>query len=219
MTSERLRGPARPRRLAVAIALLAVGACASSPPDGSRQYLDEKSAATVTVAEGSLVFARERPELAVHARDYLTIVPVDVNRMGTHVLYFYCFVWSTIDKRDSAAREDGTAQFETHRRRPADPARRSPGNATRARARRATGAPHRPDSARLLIALTDRETLAFLSRPRTRSAPSNCAMASSDRYELWSGNRGRAAAPSGRRQGTFSLSGTVPWRSSRRTVR
>ena len=37
------------------------------------EYLDEQTAATVTVREPALVFARERPELAVNARDYLTL--------------------------------------------------------------------------------------------------------------------------------------------------
>jgi hypothetical protein len=53
----------------------------------------------VTVASHPLIFARGRPEFAVNARDYLTLVPVDVNRAGTHALYFYCYLWSTIDKR------------------------------------------------------------------------------------------------------------------------
>jgi hypothetical protein len=86
--------------------------CAASAPVAEREYLDEVTAATVTVGTPVLVFARERPELAVHARDYLTLVPVDVNRAGTHVQYFVGYAWSTIDKRivqDGAASQ---ARFE-----------------------------------------------------------------------------------------------------------
>jgi hypothetical protein len=186
MTSDGNRFPRSPCHLAVAMLLLVVGACASGPPDGTRQYLDEKSAATVTVSQGSLVFARERPELAVHARDYLTLVPIDVNRMGTHVLYFYGFVWSTIDKRRSPASDEGIAQFEIvadGRRIPLVPVRATPRELGLAEApvRAPSG------SARLLIAQTDRQTLAFLAAAGAiRAAELHDGV--SEPYELWSGN-------------------------------
>jgi hypothetical protein len=166
--------------------LLAVGACASRPTDGTRQYLDEKSAATVTVARGSLVFACDRPELAVHARDYLTLVPIDVNRMGTHVLYFYGFVWSTIDKRGSTSNDAGAVEFELvadGRRIPLVPAGASP---------RELGLAEPPvrapsGSAQLLIARTDRETLDFITSARVVSAAA-IQDGVVERYELWSGS-------------------------------
>jgi hypothetical protein len=83
---------------ALSLALLAQG-CATQETQGTREYLDEHTAATVTVVSKNLVFARARPEFAVNARDYLTIVPVDVNRGGKHALYLYCYGWSTVDKR------------------------------------------------------------------------------------------------------------------------
>jgi len=86
---------------ALAAAILA-GCAATAPASGGREYLDEKTAATVTVGAAELVFARERPELAVHARDYLTLVPVDVNRSGAHAQYFVGYAWSTIDQRSRA---------------------------------------------------------------------------------------------------------------------
>ena len=81
----------------------------TAPSDGEREYLDEKTAATVTVCGAALVFARERPELAVHARDYLTLVPVDVNRAGHARQYFYGYAWSTVDKRRLQASRGATA--------------------------------------------------------------------------------------------------------------
>jgi hypothetical protein len=190
MTSD--RSLSRPRHLAVVILALAACACTSTPPDGPRQYLDEKSAATVTVAREPLVFARERPELAVHARDYLTLVPIDVNRMGKHVLYFYGFVWSTIDKRGAPGSDDGTLQFEIvadGRRIPLVPVKASP---------RAIGLAEPPvrapsRSARLLIAQTDRQTLAFLATAgAVHAAELHAGM--SESYELWSGNPGSLLA-------------------------
>jgi hypothetical protein len=192
MTCNASQSPHGRQHLAVAMLLLLVSACASRPSDGPRQYLDQKSAATVTVSEGALVFARERPELAVHARDYLTLVPVDVNRMGTHVLYFYGFVWSTIDKRGSQARDDDAVQFEIvadGRRIPLVPVRASPHEL-------GLGDPpvRAPSkSARLLIAETDRDALAYLAAAGTiRAAELHDGV--SETYELWSGNPGSLAA-------------------------
>lgn len=187
MTSEQGTVARITRNLVVAMVALAAGGCASQPPDSVRQYLDERSAATVTVAAGSLVFARDRPELAVHARDYLTLVPVDVNRGGKHVLYFYGYIWSTIDKRRLPAADDRTGQFELV----AD-GRRIPLVAVKA-GPRDLGLAQRPvpapaDSAELLIAITNRETLEFLAAAATIHAAAQHD-GISDRYDLWKDNR------------------------------
>ena len=78
------------------IALFALSACASAPIS---EYMDNDTAATITIASGSFVFARERTDLAIHAQDYITITPVQVNRSGQRTVYLYCQLWSTIDRR------------------------------------------------------------------------------------------------------------------------
>jgi len=173
--------------LVVAMLLLAVGACASQPPDVPRQYLDQQSAATVTVATGALVFARERPELAVHARDYLTLVPVDVNQAGTHRLYFYCHVWSTIDKRGQPGNDDGPARFELvadGRQIPLVPVEASIRELGLAEPPVRAPSP----SARLLVAATDRDALEFLASASELRAIAHHGGAS-ERYELWKDGR------------------------------
>jgi hypothetical protein len=52
-----------------------------------------------TVAGESIVFAYDRPELGVNARDYVTLTAVDVNPSGQHALYLVGYAWSTLDKR------------------------------------------------------------------------------------------------------------------------
>lgn len=118
MTSDRLpraslaRGPAA-AGIVLAAAAAALLGCVSTPPRAEpREYLDEQTAATVTVRGRPMVFALERPQLAVHARDYLTLVPIDVNRAGTHARYFYGYVWSTIDKRGLTGTEQSMVRFE-----------------------------------------------------------------------------------------------------------
>jgi hypothetical protein len=93
---------ARSRRLISApllnfgLALLAASALADEPV---REYTDESTAATITVADESLVFARERTDLAVNARDYLSLAPIEINRAGKRSYFWLAYVWSTIDRR------------------------------------------------------------------------------------------------------------------------
>lgn len=109
MTSDHAR-PCTTGVCLLVVTLLA--GCTASPTVAEREYLDGTTAATVTVGAPVLVFARERPELAVHARDYLTLVPVDVNRAGKHTQYFVGYAWSTIDKRSVADGAASQARFE-----------------------------------------------------------------------------------------------------------
>jgi hypothetical protein len=73
--------------------------CASEQQAGPREYLDERTAATITVAGESMVFAYDRPELGVNARDYVTLTAVDVNTSGRHATHLVGYAWSTLDKR------------------------------------------------------------------------------------------------------------------------
>ncbi len=73
--------------------------CASEQQAGPREYLDERTAATITIAGESMVFACDRPELGVNARDYVTLTAVDVNTSGRHAMHLVGYAWSTLDKR------------------------------------------------------------------------------------------------------------------------
>jgi hypothetical protein len=93
---------ARHLRLLVALALAWLPVPADAAAPAPRQYLDQRSGATVTVAAQPLVFARERPELAVNARDYVSLSAIDVNRGGRHARYWWVYLWSTIDRGGQA---------------------------------------------------------------------------------------------------------------------
>jgi hypothetical protein len=82
-----------------------LAAACVSPVPRPLEYLDEKTAATVTTASAPLVFARDRPDLASNARDYATVAAVNVNRSGKveHLLLVY--LWSTVDPRVRPERE------------------------------------------------------------------------------------------------------------------
>lgn len=79
----------------MAVVLAACMANFSNP----REYLDEKTAATITVVAKPLVFAHERPELAAHSRDYVTLAGAAVNRTGKIDYFIFAYFWSTLDRR------------------------------------------------------------------------------------------------------------------------
>ena len=62
-------------RVALPVAVLAaLGAGAALAGDKQpREYLDEQTAATITVVAEPLLFALPRPELAANVRDYVTL--------------------------------------------------------------------------------------------------------------------------------------------------
>jgi hypothetical protein len=171
--------------LACVLGGLCAAGCATRAETVSRGYLDEHTGATVTVAARALVFARDRPEYAVNARDYLTLVPVDVNRTGTHVQYFYAYSWTTVDK---PAGVEATGQFELiadGREIALTPAAKSP----HALGFGATPVPPPSRTATTLIFPTTREVLRFVSQAhevrvlRTRDGLG-------ERFDLWQDGRG-----------------------------
>jgi len=88
-------------RIAVPVAvLLALGTCAALAGDKQPQeYLDEETAATITVVGEPLVFACPRPELAANVRDYVTLAAAAVNRNGKVSYVLIGYFWSTVDPR------------------------------------------------------------------------------------------------------------------------
>jgi len=190
-------------RAAAALLLACLGAaltgCATTDPAAVRSYLDEQTAATITVGGTGTVFARARTEFAVNARDYFTVIPLDVNRTGTHTLYFYCYAWSTIDKPNPS---EDPVQYEIV----AD-GRRIP--------LAATGTPLRtlgfgrypvdPPAVNALprISATTREVLTFLASAKDVSVVAT-RNGLAERYDVWADQRNAIGAlleqvPAGRR--------------------
>ncbi len=69
------------------------------PPLEPRSVLDERSGTSLTVVDEPVIFARERRDVAVQARDYLTLVAAEINESGRRRLVWIVHQWSTIDAR------------------------------------------------------------------------------------------------------------------------
>jgi hypothetical protein len=78
------------------------GCVDSQPPTPlTQEILDEQSGNTLLVVAAPLEFARERTDVAAHARDYATLVAVEIDSAGTYSDYLLVFRWSTVDPRMS----------------------------------------------------------------------------------------------------------------------
>jgi hypothetical protein len=88
-------------RLLAALLLALQGGCAVTQHEGAAQYLDETTGNTVLAVAAPIVFARERTDVAAHARDYATLVAVAVDRSGRYDQYLLVYRWSTVDRRMS----------------------------------------------------------------------------------------------------------------------
>jgi hypothetical protein len=86
-------------RFVIIGALIAgLGGCLTAGTmDSPEEYLDNETAATVLVVARPLVFARDRPELAVHMRDYVTLAAAWIDRSGKTDYVLIAYFWTTLD--------------------------------------------------------------------------------------------------------------------------
>lgn len=75
-----------------------------TPPLEPRATLDPRTGVSLTVVDQPLVLARERRDVAVQARDYLTLVAAEINESGRRRLVWAVHQWSTIDSRATESR-------------------------------------------------------------------------------------------------------------------
>lgn len=70
-----------------------------SRPESPQEYLDNETAATISVVGRPLVFARAHPERAAHMQDYVTLVAAAVDRSGRTDYVLIAYSWTTLDPR------------------------------------------------------------------------------------------------------------------------
>lgn len=166
-----------------------VGACASVSSAEPRQYLDKTTAATITTVDAPWILMRERPQVAVNLRDYLSIYALDVNRTGQHRCYLLVQEWSTIG--DIAARAAQASEIAIH----AD-GRRIQLHAAREEARDLgigdSIAPDRGRGSHLLYYPVSRDVLEFVSTAENVTVQVSSQDLSSA-YEIWRDGRSALA--------------------------
>ena len=81
-------------------------ACGSSGPL-VEQKLDSVTGVTVTRSTAPIVLYRDNSAHAAHARDYVYMGPVEINRMGANSYYLWLGIWSTMQHENRSAQRDG----------------------------------------------------------------------------------------------------------------
>ncbi len=92
------------RQLALVMTMLLTGCGATLEP----QYLDEVTANTISRGEKPIMFFREEPRLAVNARHYVYLSPIEVNRMGERYYFLWVSHWSTLPQHSNKEMEQLT---------------------------------------------------------------------------------------------------------------
>ncbi len=92
-----LRPLARPMVAMLASAWLLAGCQAPAPLPYTQQF-DEHTGATVTTVASPIVYYADAPDLAVNARDYVSVWAFEVKENAVRRLYLACELWSTIDR-------------------------------------------------------------------------------------------------------------------------
>lgn len=158
--------------------------CATSDALAPREYVDVASASIVIVAGEGTVFSHPRPDYAVHAQDYITIVPVEVTRDGRHALYFYSYLWSTVDLPEDSGVTDTLQLVADGREIPLAPVGGSLQSVGLGEA------PLEPPSRQALpvLAPTTREVLQLVMQARDVSMVAT-RNGQEERYDLWTDRR------------------------------
>jgi hypothetical protein len=71
------------------------------------EKLDMGTGVTVTHATAPIVLYRDNSAYAAHARDYVYLGPVQINRMGDYSYFLWLGIWSTISDADRSYERDG----------------------------------------------------------------------------------------------------------------
>ena len=93
--------------LATAILATLLGAGCVSTTTLVEEKLDLGTGVTVTHTTAPIVLDRDNSAYAAHARDYVYLGPVEINRMGEYSYYLWLGIWSTISDADRSYQRDG----------------------------------------------------------------------------------------------------------------
>lgn len=101
------------RRYVMLAALVLLPGCAELPSGASQAILDQQSGNTLLLVTRPLVFARRRADVAAEfARDYATMVAVELDVAGKYSDYLLVYRWSTVDKRMSPLPDSGSGALQ-----------------------------------------------------------------------------------------------------------
>lgn len=93
-------------RLALALAVLGMAACASQS-ELVAQKLDPVTSVTISYNTTPMIFYRDMSGRAAYARDFVDMAAFEVNRMGSYRYYVWLGIWNTIQGVPTTRLRDG----------------------------------------------------------------------------------------------------------------
>lgn len=92
--------------LATGAALVLTSGCATDSSSFASK-LDPVTAVTITYSDVPLVFYRDQSGRAAHARNYIHLAPLEVNRSGSYRYYLWLGIWNTMLDAETNGPRDG----------------------------------------------------------------------------------------------------------------
>lgn len=88
-----------------ALLMLLTNACSSNPVSVTNT-LDPRTSVTITYVQSPMMFYRDVSGRAAHARDFVYLAPIEVNRSGSYRYYLWLGIWNTMkDAQDDLSRD------------------------------------------------------------------------------------------------------------------
>lgn len=94
------------RKLYIALSACLLAACASSLPPFVEK-MDPLTSTTLTYGSTPMVLYRDDPARAAHARNFVSLGPLQANRSGHYQYFLWLGIWNTNQSLSAAERRDG----------------------------------------------------------------------------------------------------------------
>jgi len=93
-------------RVIVSIVGLLLASCAGVGAD-TVYKLDSKTGVTIAYSQIPIVFYRDESGKAAHARSFVDMAPLEINRMGEFRYYLWLGIWNTLQEAAPGEARDG----------------------------------------------------------------------------------------------------------------
>jgi hypothetical protein len=87
-------------------AIAAIAGCATAP-QRTQELLDPQTSATITYSPSTMLLYRDDPAHAAHARNLVSLGPLQVNRSGHYQYFLWLGIWNTNHTVSEADGRDG----------------------------------------------------------------------------------------------------------------
>ena len=95
------------RRLSSIVLIISVALGCASQPSASNEKLDPLTAVTLSYSSTPMVLYRDDPGRAAHAKNFVSLGPLLVNRSGHYEYFIWLGIWNTNQTSDIDERRDG----------------------------------------------------------------------------------------------------------------